>query len=149
MSGYGMAIGRKAEKPKKSLATVAPPPIPQHRITRTQLSVFRYLLPIYSRSFLYAYVCLAYPMSTSEHSSNPLEFRGNYSATSNNTILVHWLLMGGLLHLVQRGWDWAGTQPAQSHPRCTKCNSPPINGQYTNHLIDGAFLCGFNVPSRS
>jgi len=22
--------------------------------------------------------------------------------------LVHWLLMGGLLHLVQRGGDWAG-----------------------------------------
>ena len=27
----------------------------------------------------------------------------NYSATSNNTKLVHWPLMGGLLHLVQRG----------------------------------------------
>jgi len=34
--------------------------------------------------------------------------------------------MGGLLHLVQRGGDWVGPQPAQS-PRCTKCNSPPIN----------------------
>ena len=28
---------------------------------------------------------------------------GNYSATSNNMKLVHWPLMGGLLHLVQRG----------------------------------------------
>jgi len=37
--------------------------------------------------------------------------RGNYSATSNNMKLVHWPLMGGLLHLVQRGGDWAGPQP--------------------------------------
>ena len=35
--------------------------------------------------------------------------------------------MGGLLHLVQRGGDWAKPQPAQAPPRCTKCNSPPIN----------------------
>ena len=34
---------------------------------------------------------------------NLLESRGNYSATSNDTKLVHWPLMGGLLHLVQRG----------------------------------------------
>jgi len=25
--------------------------------------------------------------------------------------LVHWPLMGGLLHLVQPGGDWAGPQP--------------------------------------
>ena len=37
--------------------------------------------------------------------------------------------MGGLLHLVQRGGNWAGPQPAQAPPCCTKCNSPPINGQ--------------------
>jgi len=44
-------------------------------------------------------------------------------------------LMGGLLHLVQRGGDWAGPQPAQVPYRCTKCNSPPINGHCTNHHI--------------
>ena len=38
---------------------------------------------------------------------NPLESRGNYSATSNNMKLVHWPLMGGRLHLGQRGGDWA------------------------------------------
>ena len=27
--------------------------------------------------------------------------------------------MGGLLHLVQRGGEWAGWDPAQSPPRCT------------------------------
>jgi len=52
---------------------------------------------------------------------------GNYSAASNNMKLVHWPLMGGLLHLVQRGGDWAGPQPTQALPLCTKCNNPPIN----------------------
>jgi len=33
---------------------------------------------------------------------DPLMGTGNYSATSNNMKLVHWPLMGGLLHLVQR-----------------------------------------------
>ena len=36
--------------------------------------------------------------------------------------------MDGLLHLVQRGGVWAGCGPAQTPPRCTKCNTPPING---------------------
>ena len=44
-------------------------------------------------------------------------------------------LTGGLLHLVQRGGACAGCGPAQSHHRCTKCNSSPINGQCTNHCI--------------
>jgi len=48
--------------------------------------------------------------------------------------LVHWPLMGGLLHLVQRGGDWAGPQTAQMPHRCT-CNSPTINSQCTNHRI--------------
>ena len=43
--------------------------------------------------------------------------------------------MDGLLHLVQRGGAWAGCGPAQSSHRCTKCNSPPINGQCTNHCM--------------
>ena len=60
---------------------------------------------------------------------------GNYNVTSNNMKLVHWLLLVGLLHLVQRRGDWAGPQPAQAHPHCTKCNSPTINGQCTNHRI--------------
>jgi len=36
---------------------------------------------------------------------NPSESRGNYSATSNNMKLVHRPLMGGLLHLVERGGE--------------------------------------------
>jgi len=60
---------------------------------------------------------------------NPLECRGNYSAVSTTVKLVHWPLMGGLLHLVERGGDLAGPQPAHAPPRCTKYNSTPINTQ--------------------
>jgi len=67
--------------------------------------------------------------------TNLLLSKGNYSATSNNMKLVHWPLVDGLLHLVQRGADWARPQPAQAPPRCTKCNSPPTNGQCANHHI--------------
>ena len=74
--------------------------------------------------------------------TNHLEFRGNNSAAWNNMKLVHWPLMGGLLNLVQRRGDWVGPQPAQAPPRCTKCNSPPINGQCTNHHIAVTFLLG-------
>ena len=49
--------------------------------------------------------------------------------------LVHWPLMGGMLHLVQREWAWVGLRPAHAPPRCTKCNSPPISGQCTNFVL--------------
>jgi len=42
---------------------------------------------------------------------NPLECIGNYSVTSNDMKLVHWPLMGGLLHLEQRRGDWARHSP--------------------------------------
>jgi len=47
-----------------------------------------------------------------------------YSATSHNIKLVHWPLMGGLLHLVQGGGDCAALQPAQASPCCTKIVNP-------------------------
>jgi len=64
--------------------------------------------------------------------------------------LVHWLFMGGLLHLVQREGDWAGLQPAQAPPRCTKGNSPPINGQVPIAVLlySGPLLCGCCVPIK-
>ena len=79
----------------------------------------------------------AFPHGPRCHQLNPLEYKGNYIAGTNrhNMKLVCWPMIGGLLHLVQRGWDWAGTQPTQSSPRCTKCNSPLIDGQSTNHRI--------------
>ena len=49
--------------------------------------------------------------------------------------LVHWLLKGGLLHMVQRGGDWVGLQPDQAPACWTKCDSPPVSGQCTNHRI--------------
>ena len=49
--------------------------------------------------------------------------------------LVHWPLMGGLLRLVHRGGAWESCGPAQSPSRCTKCNSPHINGKCTNFML--------------
>jgi len=56
---------------------------------------------------------LADRVSAGHNWFNPLEFRGNYSATSNNMKLVHWPMMGGLLHLVYGQGDWAGEAPAR------------------------------------
>jgi len=43
--------------------------------------------------------------------------------------------MDALLHLVQRAGDRAEPQPAQAPLYCTKCNSPPIISQCTNHRM--------------
>jgi len=86
-------------------------------------------------------------------SINPLEFRGKYSATSNNMKLVHWPLMGGLLHLVQRGGDWAGRRgPSPPSPLLAVPNvtahpstaSVPI----TVLLYNGPLLCDFNLSLK-
>jgi len=69
---------------------------------------------------------------------------------SNNMKLVHWPLMGGLLHLVQRGGDWAGPglpRPLLAVPNVTdhpSTASVPI----TVLLYNGPLLCGFNVPIK-
>jgi len=57
------------------------------------------------------------------------------SNTATLRWLVHWPLMGGLLHLVQQRREWASCGPAQFPARCTKYNSPPINGQCTTAYI--------------
>jgi len=62
-------------------------------------------------------ICNAHKISSDTESEmliNPLDAKGNYSATSNNTKLVHWPLMGGLLHLARRGLSWLGTHPVPS-----------------------------------
>jgi len=60
----------------------------------------------------------------------------NNGPLNNNTVirLVHWPLMGGLLHLVQQSGAWAGRGPTQS-PHCAKCNRPPVNGQCTSFIL--------------
>ena len=61
--------------------------------------------------------------------------------------LVHWPLMGGLMHLVQRGGDWAGPRSAQAvsnalaHPSTA---SVPIAVLLRNGLL----LCSFSVPIK-
>ena len=61
--------------------------------------------------------------------------------------LVHWPLMGGLLHLVQRGEDLAGPQPPRpllAVPNVTVYPSVacvPISVL----LYNGPLLCSFNV----
>jgi len=64
---------------------------------------------------------------------NPLDFKGNYSATLNNTQLAHWPLMCGLSHLVQREGAWAGW-PVYQSPYC--------------YYDDGPLLCSFNVAIK-
>ena len=65
--------------------------------------------------------------------------------------LVHWALVGGLLHLVQRGGDRAGPQLPRPLLAVPNCNSPPINGQcipITVLLYGGPLFCGFNVALK-
>ena len=60
---------------------------------------------------------------------NPSDSKGNYSATPNNTKLVHWPLMGGLLHLVQRGGAWVCCGPPRSLlavPNVTPTHQRPV-----------------------
>ena len=82
---------------------------------------------------------------------NPLDSKlshGNYSATSNDTKLVHWPLMDGLLHLLQRLGAWAACGPAQSPPRCipnVTAHPSTASVPITILLYDRPLLCGFNV----
>jgi len=61
--------------------------------------------------------------------------------------LVHWRLMGGLLHLVQRGGDWAGPQPAQALLAVPNVTAHPstASAPTTVLLHNGPLVCGFNV----
>jgi len=54
--------------------------------------------------------------------------------------LVHWQLVSGLLHLVQRGGDWAGPLAV---PNVTACVST-ASVWLTVLLNNGPLLCGFN-----
>ena len=84
------------------------------------------------------YVEYASPLST-ELSVNPSESRGNYSATSTNMKLVHWPLMGGLLHLVsEEGTPLLTVPNVTAHPSTA---SIPI----TVLLYNGLLLCRFSV----
>jgi len=73
---------------------------------------------------------------------NPLEVRGNYSATSNNMKLVHWPLMGGLLNLVQRGGEWAGGSPPRPLLAIPNVTAHPLTASVPITVL--MLLCAFN-----
>ena len=51
------------------------------------------------------------------------------------TFRERYRLSKSVMKCLMRGGDWAGCGPAQSPPRCTKCNSPPIIGQCTTFIL--------------
>ena len=63
----------------------------------------------------------------------------------SNTV-IGTLLVGGLLHLVQRGGAWAGCGPAQTPHRCTKCNSRATHQLpvYQLHIIRCGTIIALN-----
>jgi len=81
----------------------------------------------------------------------PLEIRGNYIVTSNNIKLIHWPLMGGLLHWYSEegtGRDRSPPSPLMAVPNVTahpSTASVPI----TVLLYNGSLLCGFNVTIKN
>ena len=64
--------------------------------------------------------------------------------------LVHCPLTGGLLHLVQRGENWAGLQPDHSFLAVPNVTAHPSTASVpiTVLLYNGPLLCGFNVPIK-
>ena len=61
--------------------------------------------------------------------------QGIYSATSNNTKLVHWPLMGGLLHFVQRWGAWRATPPPSPFFAVPNVTAYPSTASVHNHCI--------------
>ena len=76
-----------------------------------------------------------------------LDSKGNHSATSK---LVHWPSMGGLLHLVQRGWPGRAVAPPSPLLAVPNVTAHPSTASVliTVLLYDGALLCDFNVAIK-
>jgi len=81
---------------------------------------------------------------------NPPMGTGNYSATSNNMKLVHWPLMGVLLHLVQRGSTGRRRSPPRHLFAVPNVTAYPSTASVpiTVLLYSGPLLCDFNVPVK-
>ena len=94
-----------------------------------------------------------YSDSYGRFSVNPLDSKCNYSATSNNTKLVHRPLMGGPLHMVQRGGAWARARAPPS-PLLVVSNvttHPSTASVPISHCIAlwwSVALCGFNMAIK-
>jgi len=78
---------------------------------------------------------------------NPLDSKGNYSVTSNNTKLVHWPLMSGLLHMVQRGRAGRAAAPPSPLLAVPNVTAHPSTASVPIIVLlyDGPLFCGFNV----
>jgi len=81
---------------------------------------------------------------------NPLTGTGNYSATSNNVKLVHWLLMGGLLHLYSKEGTGRGPSPPRPLLAVPDVTALPSTASVPITILpyNGPLLCGFNVPVK-
>jgi len=80
---------------------------------------------------------------------NPLNSKGSYSVTVKNTKLVHWPLMGGLLHLVQRGGPGRAASPPSPLLIVPNVTAHPSTASVPNTMLyDGLLLCGFNVAIK-
>ena len=75
---------------------------------------------------------------------------GTHSPKSNNMKLVHWPLMGWLLHLVQRGGDWAGCSPPSPLLAVPNVTAHPSSASVPITVLryNGPLLCGLNVPIK-
>jgi len=58
--------------------------------------------------------------------------------------------MGGLLHFVQRGEDWAGPWPTQTLLAVPNVTAHPSMASIpiTVLMYNGPYLCGFNVAIK-
>ena len=63
----------------------------------------------------------------------------------SDTVLVHWPLMGGLLHLVQRGGDWAGPQPGQALIAVSTVTATHQRPVYQLRIIGCGTITAFGV----
>jgi len=73
---------------------------------------------------------------------NPFEFRGSYSATSNNMTLVHWPLMGGRYNI---WYSEEGTGRGRSPPRPLLA-VPNVTAYQSTASVP--LLCGFDVAMK-
>jgi len=66
-------------------------------------------------------------MGTLKQQSNKLLYNNTVTGTPSTD--------GWAVIFVQWWGDWVGLHGAQAPPHCTKCNTPPINGQCTNFIL--------------
>ena len=83
---------------------------------------------------------------------NPLDSKGNCSATLNNTKLAHWPLMGGVGCYIWYSEEGPGRAAALPSPLIAvpsvTAHPSTATVPITVLLYDGLLLCGFNVAIK-